>query len=317
MHTSPRPRPHPIPAPIADPGGTLAAAQRLRNVVRLNALFSMVGATSAMAAPTVVADVLGVDHPGAVRALGVGLALFATGLGVLSTRPVDRLRRWTPALVSSDVGWVVASAATMAAGWYATSGDLVVGTVATAVAAFAGRQWWALRHLRRLDPHNSVADRPPVEVLRVRRTIEAPTADVWAQMVDHELYGRLAPTLSAVRATTPNGAGLERTCANRKGETWHESCTLWDEGHRFDVTVDTSDYPYPLAEMQGSWWVEPASGDDGPQPSSVVGMDFRYRPRPGPAGAALAAAMQLVFPPVLRRILRGWRDEALRPNGDR
>ena len=91
--------------------------------------------------------------------------------------------------------------------------------------------------------------------------------------------------------------------ANRGGDEWSETCTVWDDGHQYDIAVDTSDYPYPLAEMRGSW----STGATSP---AVVSMDFRYRPRPGIRGRLFAAAMQAAFPMVLGRIIRGWRQAA-------
>jgi hypothetical protein len=89
-----------------------------------------------------------------------------------------------------------------------------------------------------------------------------------------------------------------------RGEQWSEKCTLWEPAHRYEVAVDTTNYPYPLAEMRGAWFVEDAS------PGRVrVGMDFRFRPRKGVWGRSFAAAMHAAFPPVLNQIMRGWRRE--------
>jgi hypothetical protein len=71
------------------------------------------------------------------------------------------------------------------------------------------------------------------------------------------------------------------------------------------VAVDTGDYPYPLAVMQGSWAVEPIATD-----RSRLVMRFLFQPRAGLRGRAFAWAMHAAFPFVLRRILRGWRQAA-------
>ena len=94
---------------------------------------------------------------------------------------------------------------------------------------------------------------------------------------------------------------FQRSCTDASGRSWSETCTLWEPGRRFDVDVDTSDYPYPLAQMQGSWRVEPADPN-----GSTVGMTFAFQPTPGIRGRPLVAVMHLTFPPILKRIVRGW-----------
>ena len=78
---------------------------------------------------------------------------------------------------------------------------------------------------------------------------------------------------------------------------------MWNEGRQYDIAVETSDYPYPLAEMRGSWRT-------GASTPAIVGMDFRYRPHHGIRGRLFAAAMQAAFPMVLGHIIRGWRRAA-------
>ena len=68
--------------------------------------------------------------------------------------------------------------------------------------------------------------------------------------------------------------------------------------------MDTSDYPYPLVEMRGSWSVRPDRAG-----SSTVELDFRYQAAATLKGRAFAIVMQAAFPVVLRRIMRGWRHE--------
>ncbi|MCA9711639.1 MAG: hypothetical protein KDK70_37735, partial [Myxococcales bacterium] len=98
---------------------------------------------------------------------------------------------------------------------------------------------------------------------------------------------------------------------------WDETCTLWDDGRRYEVSVHTGNYPYPLTEMRGAWFVEPAGDGE----ASTVGMQFAFQPEATLRGRAFVVAMHLVFPIVLRRIVGGWRravsastrDEGLTP----
>lgn len=292
--------------PVVDGNTELRlAAQRLRNTLRLNALTSGIGGFVAAAAPGVIDRWLDTGRPAWVRAVGIGLVVFAVTVFAVGGARMSRLLRWTPVIVAGDVAWVVASAGTIASDWYATGGDVLVGGVAVMVAAFAVRQATTSRRTRAGRPSQREVDEvPPVEVVHIERAVRATRARAWEVITDHELYGRLAPNLSRVHATSGNGPGLERSCSNRAGDTWRETCTLWSDHDRFDVAVDTTNYPYPLDEMRGSWSVTAHASDTD---RCVLGMDFRYRPRPGVRGRLFAAAMQAAFPVVLRRILTGWQ----------
>jgi len=295
---------HPLVVDATTP--TRRLVQRLRNTLRVNATTSLLGGLAAAGVPGTLDRLLGTGHPGWVRLVGVGLAVFAIDVLVVAGATAATLRRWTAPIVAADVAWVLATGVTIAAGWYSTRGAVLVGAVGAMVAAFAIRQHSSLRELRHARHLDLLIEDPPVEVAHVETRIDAPAPDVWPVVIDHDLYGQLAPNLGSVRATGPNGPGLARVCSNRSGQKWSETCTLWDEGHRFEITVDTADYPYPLVEMRGAWSVRPHS-----ERGSMVAMDFRYQPAATLKGRAFAIVMQAAFPVVLRQIMRGWRREAL------
>lgn len=298
---------HTITGPVVDDLTPLRTATgRLRNTLRLNALTSIVGGLAAAIAPGLLDGALGTRHPAWMRLVGVGLIAFAIVVGAVGAARVSRLLRGSVAVIVADTGWVFGSAVAVAAGWFPATGMIIVSGVAAMVATWAVLQTRHLVASRRRSAGRVVTadEQPPVEVAHVERVVDTDRDTAWAVITDHELYGRLAPNLSAVHATTGNGPSLERTCASRSGTTWSEACTLWDDHSRYEIAVDTSDYPYPLAVMRGSW-----SLADAPDGGVVVAMDFRYQPRPGLRGAVMAAAMQAGFPLVLRRILRGWEHE--------
>lgn len=130
--------------------------------------------------------------------------------------------------------------------------------------------------------------------------------DVWNVVSDHDLYGRLAPNLSRVAATSSDGPSLTRRCWDRSGKHWDEVCTDWEAGRGFAVEVDTSasDYPYPLSEMRGEWRLEDSDATE-----TTVRIRFAYRAERSPRGAAFAAMMRVAMGPSVRRITRGWRRE--------
>ncbi len=110
----------------------------------------------------------------------------------------------------------------------------------------------------------------------------------------------------AVHAGTGGADNDERTragtrCIDRSARGWSEFCTLWNDGRRFAVAVDTSDHPYPLQTMRGSWSVDGLAGE-----RSRLAMTFVLQPRSGLGGRLFVWALHAAFPLVLRRILRGW-----------
>lgn len=282
------------------------AAQRLRNTLRANAATSFCGGFVATLAPGTLDRLLGTGETGWIRLVGIGLIGFALAVGTVGASRTSTMLRATPAITSADTGWSLASAITIAAGWFDTAGAVVVGAVAIVVAVFAARQ---MRHGRRTHRHSPASidafdETPAVEVAHIERTIEASVRDAWLVVTDHELYGRLASNLSRVHAHTGNGPGLQRSCANRGGRQWNESCTLWRDDDRFEVEVDTSDYPYPLAEVRGAWSVRAVDPN-----RTTVAIDFRFQPQATLRGRAFAAVMSAGIPLVVRRILTGWERE--------
>ena len=102
-------------------------AQRLRNTLRLNATTSLLGGIVAVAAGGPLNELLGTTSPGWVRIVGAGLAVFALDVFYLAGRSIRHLNRYTPAVTAGDTVWVVASAATIVAGWYNTTGSIIIG----------------------------------------------------------------------------------------------------------------------------------------------------------------------------------------------
>lgn len=100
-------------------------------------------------APGTVDELLGTGHSGWVRLVGLALLPFAALVVWLSTADNEMLRRMTPAIIVGDVGWVVASIATVLLGWYSGSGIAAVLAMALLVDVFALLQFNAVRHLRR------------------------------------------------------------------------------------------------------------------------------------------------------------------------
>lgn len=127
----------------------VAVDRKLRLVLRANAASSTISGLAMAVAPETIDRLLGTDHPGWVRLVGVALLPFAAFVAWLSTADVRHLRMHTPGIVVGDVGWVVASIATVLLGWYSGAGIAAVLVMALVVDVLAILQFNAVRHLRR------------------------------------------------------------------------------------------------------------------------------------------------------------------------
>ncbi len=279
------------------------AATRLRNLLRANALFSTVTGLVAAVAAGPVAELLGVDQVWVVRVLGGALVAFAGVVFVVSGVRTSLLLPASLIVSIGDLVWVAGTLAAFALGWLSTSGVVAMGATGVIVLGLGLAQLRArAAAVRAIAASDGDFDEvPPIEVVTFDRPASVTPEQLWPVMIDHELYAKLALNLTAAKGLTPDGLGFQRSCTDTAGRSWSETCTLWEPGRRFDVDVDTSDYPYPLGRMQGSWRVEPA----GPE-GSTVGMTFAFQPTPGLRGRFFVAVMHLAFPSILKRIVRGW-----------
>jgi hypothetical protein len=305
--TPPTDAPTPTLDQLHTPGAL--STQRLRNVLRLNGATSMLGGLIAAVAPQTLDGLLGTGHPAWVRLVGLGLSLYALELLVLAGGRARTLARWTPAVVVADAAWVAATGVGIVAGWFSFPGAITMALVGGTVGAFALRQH---RQHQAMGLPVTPDISPALEIASITASVPSSAAAVWSVITDHELYGALAPNLGSVHATAPDGSGLTRTCTNRRGHPWHETCTLWNEGERFEVQVDTAGYPYPLQTVRGAWWMSPVTATE-----TRVGMQFAFRPDASLQGRVFVAVMQAAFPLVLRRIIRGWTNAAADVDGAR
>lgn len=145
------------------------------------------------------------------------------------------------------------------------------------------------------------------------RTIDAPVAVVWDVVVDHELYGDVAPNLSTVEVVEGEAAGMVRRCVDADGNEWTESCTRWEDGRAFAVAVDVEDSDFHrrlFTRFEGEWRVT-----EGPE-GVVVTVAFDFDPRYGPLGVLVSKYLAYRAPPVVERIFDGWEAEIAARAGD-
>lgn len=273
--------------------GSWPSTRRLRAALRVNAVFSLSCGGVLMAGGWFVAGPWGLGPAPLVASVGVGVAVFGVLVARLAVAPATPLRRWAILVVAADFCWVLGSTFLLINADLPVPGVVAVAAVAAVVLALSGWQLAGMAAVRGGDP---LAD---VEVIEQASTLGTAPEQVWPLLTDHNLYGRLAPNLSAVEVISEPGQPLRRRCTNTRGGAWEESCTLWDEGRRFAVEVDTTAYPYPLSMMRGLWQVDPRPA------GSVLTMRFVYQAHQSVAGGLFAVLFRPLFPPVLARILRG------------
>lgn len=134
----------------------------------------------------------------------------------------------------------------------------------------------------------------------IGRFVMAPRNVVWDVISDHEGFGQAAPNLSKVEVVEGDGLGMQRRCYNNAGKGWSETCTLWKPGQAYRFEVDTSDYPYPLKKMQGTWSVGDRDGGTQIEMHYVYEMNYRV------LGAMLDPVFKVMFRRACNKILADW-----------
>jgi ribosome-associated toxin RatA of RatAB toxin-antitoxin module len=95
------------------------------------------------------------------------------------------------------------------------------------------------------------------------RSVQASPDVAWEVVSDVGGFGDVAPNLSRAEVLEGQGQGMVRRCYDARGRGWSEDCTLWEEGHRYEMRVRTETYPFPLRQLfrdfRGTWEVEPSA----------------------------------------------------------
>lgn len=144
--------------------------------------------------------------------------------------------------------------------------------------------------------------------IKFSRHVNVPTDIAWYIISDMDGYADYAPNLSMSKIVSGNGQGAIRQCADNHGGEWNEECVLWDEGRLYSIKVNTADYPYPFASMQGTWGVEPDNE------GSLVTMQFDFLPKPNPPILGWFMVNLLVKPkfmPIGEELMNNWEQAML------
>ena len=113
----------------------------LRGVLATNAATSTLGGLVALLASSWLdEELLHTGQSGWVRVVGAGLVAFGVAVALVSRSVTDDLPVRALAVSVADAGWVVVTIATILAGWYSTSGAVLVAAVGAMVAVFGVEQ---------------------------------------------------------------------------------------------------------------------------------------------------------------------------------
>lgn len=138
-------------------------------------------------------------------------------------------------------------------------GVAALAAVLVVVAVFATTQGRG-----RIRLGTGAADGTTPLVLRAGRVIAVPAPQAWAAVSDDAEYARFADGIASTRIVGGDRTGMVRVCTDDRGGTWSETCTLWEDGQRYVMTVDVSSYPWYyrvlIADLHQTWQVGTVAG---------------------------------------------------------
>lgn len=262
-----------------------------QTILTTNAATSAISGLALLLLPGVFADLLFTAptsaHVLGTALVGAGLLIFAVDVALIARDKFLTSKDLYLVSVADDA-WVLASIAALvfysahltSFGWYA------VAAVAAGVAGFAISQ--SLIALRLSPPRSqfSMAKAGKGFEISVTRETRASAETVWQVMTDHPGYADVADNLSKVDVLSGEGPNTRRKCYGPKGESWTETCDLYQDGKvfGFKVQTDAADYPYPFKKVQGRWSVA----------SKGPGAEFTVVIKVEPKNGYTALMMQLV-----------------------
>jgi uncharacterized protein YndB with AHSA1/START domain len=261
-----------------DPGRLLAAA------LSSNAVFSAACGLTLLAGAPALSGPVGIPA-WLLAGMGMGLVVFAGFLLWVLAHP-PRLVAGGRAALAADVAWV-AGGVVLLVGFpslLTTTGNTALAVVTGVVAALAAGQAHGLRRIR-----GRAATGTSRTTVHAQRVIAAPPARVWAAVADVADYARFTSTIAATELVSGAGEGMVRACTDERGGRWSETCTLWDEGRRYTMTVNVGTYPLYyrvlLHELTQTWSLKPTAQ------GTLVSLTFDARLKLGVIGVVVGKVL--------------------------
>jgi ribosome-associated toxin RatA of RatAB toxin-antitoxin module len=229
--------------------------KNLQFALRLNAAFSMITGINLAFFPHIFATLFGIEITVPFLFIGIGLILFSTTVYVVSSQsPIHLIH--VLVIILLDIGWVIGSIAIIGLGLFGISvaGQLAIAVVGVIVLGFAIHQSYALMHV------HSTGITATRKAYQFSRSVNGDRETVWSVISDLNNYHNIAPNIDETHVVSGEGEGMVRSCSSG-GNSWSETCTVWDPGQKYSFLIDTAapDYPYPLKHLQGTWGVNPIS----------------------------------------------------------
>lgn len=129
----------------------------------------------------------------------------------------------------------------------------------------------------------------PPFTLQKSRVVRAPSRAVWEVVSDVGRYHEVVDTLVVTEITWGSGKGMVRHCVDTRGREWDETCTLWEPGQRYRMTVDIDTYPASFRaifkRLEGTWSIAQE------QAGTRLTLRFDGETKLGPLGKVAVAAM--------------------------
>ncbi len=245
----------------------------LRKSLRANAVFSAACAAALIISSDAIATLIGLGSETLYLALGVGLALFAARLLYLAgSKSISTIN----ALIASvsDVIWVIGTVIilTVYQAKLTDTGILIILGVAVCVAVFGALQAIGILHLFQSE------SKPGQYKICLKIEADAKYTDLWAIVGDLAGITRYVKGLksSEVSEGHPNKIGATRRCQDTSGKQWREVCTTRTEGEHLELKFLCEDegFPFPMAEMLGSWSLTPTGAD-----STSIDIVWEMKPK--------------------------------------
>ena len=229
--------------------------------------------------------------PIGMRLLGLGLLGFAGTLAILAANKFVS-KAAVNGIVVLDILWVIGSAGVLLyfVDLLTAVGIEIIVIVAAAVSLFALGQFIGAGKITTPLPVAAVSLVNGNLIASVKRKVDAPTETVWEVMTDHPAYADVASNIAKVEVLYGSGLGMKRRCYGPKGESWEETCDLFEPGrsYGFRIHTEAEDYPYPISELSGHWSVR----------SIASGSEFSIEITARPKGSAIA---QFLFTTLARQ----------------
>lgn len=230
-------------------------AYPLRIALLANAAFSLTSGGLMVFNPSLVGEMLGIEAPLVLQAVGAGLGVFAVDLLIQSTR--SRVATWRALYASAgDFLWVLATL-----GWlvffpktFSGFGNWLLIAVAMAVLTFGTWQLWAIGRTHKLPTTGKYR-------VCIRVHVNAPADAMWTVISHLENIKEYSPSLvrSIILDGKTPGVGVVRMCETHAGKRWSEECVEFNAGRSLVLRFvsEAPDFPFPVQTMTGGWEIVP------------------------------------------------------------